>query len=170
PGLRGRRRGTWRETHDLVRGRSGLWVPIFGRGAHGSGRFERHGWSRRRGHFGLLGLFGCLARPIEWLAARSAEVCVVLVLVPALRADDHSAITSTVAGTGAGLAAATHVSTPATATAARSRTVNRGRGSPGSGLSGMTDQETPPLSTISGRSPAKSATWSASPCAVPRRR
>src|SRR5207244_2437627 len=120
----------------------------------------------------LLG-FDLLPRPFEEGAARLAEDRVVLVLASAFGTDDHAGTTSTCAGMCAGFDASTSAlrrrGSKSSGSVSSSRTVSRGSGLPGRGLSGFVDQATPPLSTISGSNPVRIAMCSASPRAVPRK-
>src|SRR5207248_11793086 len=117
----------------------------------------------RRRRFGLrLGDDDALSAPFQELPARPAERVAVLVMVPALLADDHSLVTSTTALTSArlrtstlcvtcaGLAAATSAVSRLAFTVAGSSTVTRTNsaklGEPGSWAQALLEAATPPVS------------------------
>src|ERR1700694_381426 len=143
----------------------------------------------RRGgrRFGLrLGDDDAFPGPLQELPARPAERVVVLVVVPALLADDHALVTSTVSGTlprlttctlcvtCAGLAAATSASSRAALMVEGSSTVTRTMsakfGDPGRASPAFVEVATPPVSMISAVPPVRVSTCAFIPLTVPRMR
>src|SRR5437773_8659030 len=139
------------------------------------------------GRFGLrLGVDDAFPSPFQEFPAGPAERVAVLVVVPALLADDHALVTSTASGTFdrltsctlcvtcAGLSAATSASSRvalmASGSSTATRTIRAKFGDPGSASPAVVEVATPPVSMISTVPPVRVSICAFSPLTVPRMR